>query len=503
MTLESARSSDRVVHRLWRTHDFLADELRERRSRAASLFGVAALSLVTLLAAALTTSIADIGAVFGWFPVSFEAVLAFSAFVAAVALVATNPGLPWERGSIESVGYFLSRLLRVPATGLQAADPFERAPGYRHFLGQSLAELPLKATVASADKVSAEDLALQIRARSLQLNQLRVWRRPLTVLIGLDLLATSSATLVVVSFRLGIPTVPALVGIGLGVGLGVATLVSAASFRRRRGPSRGSTRVRQAAPEGGETDPLDGSFFGSALVGGLLAAGFFVAAYVLRAPPTPEAATILQTGLLLTGLLFVPASIFVPVVGAMFPTYWNATPVGLIRLAPLRSLLSVLVGTITYGVVATLLGLLPPLQGMTWVSAFPMVLAVSAGAYRAAQLVAFSLSVFDPIWLADWLASESGAAGGDQSFADLCRLLRGMIKRERRTVAVHIIGLMAAMAEAADGGAELHRDLALRVLREADAKWTGRDIHEASAACRQSLEELAQSVASAPAAPPS
>jgi hypothetical protein len=477
-----------ILASLWREHAYLAEELRERRTRASGMFAVAALSLVTLLGAALTTSVADLVAILPWFPTFYLGVLAFAGLVAALSLVAMNPGLPWESRSFERIGALLGGVVRLPRPDSAIADRADGKPNYRGFLMEALRREPLATTINSASDVSPEDLAIQIRALSYQLHQLRVWRRPLTALLGLDLALTFGATVIVVANRLGMPAPETWVALAVAGGIGLV-IVTAGALRIEL--TNGSRAGWLAGRKKRTADPFRGMFIGWALGGGAGAAVTFVFSYSLHQAATPESGGALQVALLLTGLLFVPASIFAPVVGSMFPSYWKATPVGVIELGPLRELLAALVATLTYGGVATVLSLVPGFGGATWLVVFPALIGVASGTYRAAQLVDFSLRVFDPEWLADWLRAQArrGPDPNSQAFADLCRLLRGMIERERVSVALHIIVLMTEMALAREPGVELHRDLALRVLRETRQKWRRTAIKQATWACATAITD--------------
>ncbi len=187
--------------------------------------------------------------------------------------------------------------------------------------------------------------------------------------------------------------------------------------------------------------------------------------------------------LALAGLLLVPAAIFTAVVGAMFPTYWKATPQALIRFSPHSLLLTLLAVALGYGIAASVAGLIwPP----TWIVAAPLLLLVGARAVSVIWLIGHSLAIIDPLRLSEmireWGETEEHAA---VAFTDLCRFARGMAERERRDVVKVTIRHMQTLWERRGGAVELDGQFAQRVLKEIDARWNRPDMRAETDACRQ------------------
>jgi hypothetical protein len=197
----------------------------------------------------------------------------------------------------------------------------------------------------------------------------------------------------------------------------------------------------------------------------------------------------LDQSLVLAGFLFVPAAIFTVVVGAMFPTYSNATPVMVIRKNPLLSFLPWLALTLGYGVGAIACR---SVFKASWLVALPMLGLVGFGAIRTVQLVGYSLTLLDPIRLTDWIASyamdRKGSALVVPAFNDLCRLLRGMCEGERPITAENIMKAMMTSWERHSDKLQFERPLALRVLKECEVEWSRRpQTMQVIGACRDKI----------------
>jgi hypothetical protein len=215
----------------------------------------------------------------------------------------------------------------------------------------------------------------------------------------------------------------------------------------------------------------------------------------------------LDQSLVLAALLFVPGAVFSVVVGAMFPSYWKASPVSVVRNSPLIPFLRVLAPTVGYGVAAVASR---SVFDASWLVGLPVLLGIGIGAILTVYLVGYSLGLLDPRALVDEIARyvEKGRTQADicryarrgmtldqieryagkrkaVPFGDLCRLLRGMAERERITVALYIMEVMENLWEQYSEDLAEHQRLALRVLRECEKKWGHREYaREAIYACR-------------------
>jgi hypothetical protein len=225
-----------------------------------------------------------------------------------------------------------------------------------------------------------------------------------------------------------------------------------------------------------------------AVVAVALAAAPSIAPSLVTPGPSPEAGAALDRALLLVALLFLPASIFPAVVGAMFPSYSAATPVVVVRHTPLHAILPLFAAAIGYAVAASAAAIWWPI---TWLVAFPLVVLVGLGAIAAVWLLGYTLALLDPIRLTDIIAERGlGTNDGRRANAaagDLCRLLRGMKEQQRLEVCLHILGNIETMWRHHSGS--LEDGLCLNVLDEIEAQWgKRRRVREAVASCRAVIE---------------
>jgi len=205
--------------------------------------------------------------------------------------------------------------------------------------------------------------------------------------------------------------------------------------------------------------------------------------------PTQAASEGLAQCLVLTGFLFVPASIFAPVVGAMFPSYWNATPVTIIRSRPFEILLGILAVCVAYGVSAIGSSLVWP---VTWWVLAPMLVAVGLGGLAAIWLVWYSLAIFDAERLAmairDTAPKRADKETAERAANDLCRLVRGLRERERPTAAAKAIDQLRLVWERHGAKLTGTRGLTDRVLNECIKDYGKRaEVRQAVEECRGAL----------------
>jgi hypothetical protein len=149
--------------------------------------------------------------------------------------------------------------------------------------------------------------------------------------------------------------------------------------------------------------------------------------------PDDQARQAIGSVLVVGGFLLVPAAVYPPVIGAMFPQYWHATPVVVVRTGPLPYLLLVVAAIAGFG--PTVLLLAP-----TWPLVAGLAVLVAVGATLAVLLTADALSLLDPMQVLDRLRADCMRGGQDQAieaFGDLCRFTRGMRERRRRDTAVY------------------------------------------------------------------
>jgi hypothetical protein len=153
-------------------------------------------------------------------------------------------------------------------------------------------------------------------------------------------------------------------------------------------------------------------------------------------------------GLTLLGLLLVPASIFVAVVGSMFSNYDRATPVTLIGGWSAR-IFRVLAFGAGYGLLAGIYVVFgQPISGVAVLAFFGL---LALGLANAIWLVDASMSLLDPDRLTQRLANyvarpasigplgRPGDARVNQVVDDLSRLARGLADRRRPSAAAHAI----------------------------------------------------------------
>jgi hypothetical protein len=226
------------------------------------------------------------------------------------------------------------------------------------------------------------------------------------------------------------------------------------------------------------TDPTEMARYLVAAVLGL--AVYVVTALASSAIPVanpPDYGGVLPNLVTVLGFLLVPASIFPSIIGSMFPRFWNATPVTLLNLAPLRRVLLLLTGGVTYALVAFLAAPLLATR-QQWLVVPVLSVAVMFGTVMTAQLVGFSLAMLDPDQLSKYLhgvaARERDKEKARQAFNDLCRMVRGLSEAERPTAAEHAITLLGGIGTLRPSllGAD-ERGLAARVLTECRTAWTG------------------------------
>lgn len=211
---------------------------------------------------------------------------------------------------------------------------------------------------------------------------------------------------------------------------------------------------------------------------------------VLRIGPDQTASNGLADCVVLTGFLFVPASIFAPAVGAMFPNYWNATPVTIIASRPFQRLLWLLLLAIGYVVSSIGVSLL---WQTTWLVLAPMLVLAGVGGFLAVRLVAYSLVIFDPVQLAHAIAGTPPMPNQDPSVTaanDLCRFIRGLVERGRPDAAADAIDQLRGLWKREGAKLAEARRLTDQVLAECDGRYPGRTrIQSAVDACKAALPE--------------
>lgn len=218
-------------------------------------------------------------------------------------------------------------------------------------------------------------------------------------------------------------------------------------------------------------------YFAAGLVGvGVYAVAIGVSVSFPLEPP-PNWSKALPSALVLIGFLLVPASIFAPVVGAMFPKYWSATPVTVIRRGPLNLLLWLLVATLVYAVTSLVTAPMVPLK-QRWLAVPLLLVVVAFVSVQAVRLIAYSLAILDPDRLTEHLRdtaiNSSSGRRTRTAFNDLCRLTRGLMREERPTAAQRGIESMSKVhGVKARWLGDDSLGLAARVLRECNLKWAG------------------------------
>ncbi|HJP89067.1 MAG TPA: hypothetical protein VJ850_08540 [Candidatus Limnocylindrales bacterium] len=189
-------------------------------------------------------------------------------------------------------------------------------------------------------------------------------------------------------------------------------------------------------------------FLALAVVGVGMLIGSAIAASALNLGQPPNASAFIVTGLTLTALLLVPASIYVAALGAMFPSFDPATPVSLIGSWP-RRIFRLAMVTLGFGVAAAGLDAFGVPIGPIATSVF--VVLVGVGLVDAVWLLDVSLLIINPDRLGQMLADRAlrprrvGPLGRpsdtevEQIFDDLARLARELGNRGRPTAASHAI----------------------------------------------------------------
>ena len=188
----------------------------------------------------------------------------------------------------------------------------------------------------------------------------------------------------------------------------------------------------------------------------------------------PDLTAVLPNVLVLSAILLLPASIFPPVVGSMFPKYWRATPVTVIRRGPMYWLLVVLTATLAYGAGSLVATEVLPLS-QTWLVPLVLISVVGLLVIQSMWLIGYSMSILDPDRLITYL-QRVGVGGNHDvtrtAFNDLCRLTRGLKDEERPTAAQHAIESLAQVhAKRAGALGESERGLAARVLSDCKRDW--------------------------------
>lgn len=200
------------------------------------------------------------------------------------------------------------------------------------------------------------------------------------------------------------------------------------------------------------------------LLGAAVSVVIGVGAGLAGLEPDDRAARAIDVSLVVAGLLLVPASIYVPALGAMFPSYWNATPVILIEAGPVVRLLDVIAPILGFGLAAVLLPATMPL-------AMVMVVAVGVGVALTLTMIRYSLRLLDPLAVAMMLRDLClGRPDPEVPFSDLVRLVHGLKDRERKDAATTAIGHMQEAIETRGIDKLGHAEAARSVLTECRTK---------------------------------
>lgn len=171
-------------------------------------------------------------------------------------------------------------------------------------------------------------------------------------------------------------------------------------------------------------------------------------------PQPPNASAFIVIGLTLSGLLLVPASIYVAALGAMFPSFDPATPVTLIGRWP-RQIFRLVMVTLGFGIAAAGVDAFGVAVGPLATLVFLVL--VLAGLIDAVRLLDASLLIIDPDRLGQMLANRAlhpmtiGPFGKpstlevNQAFDDLARLARELARKGRPTAAAHAVDRLSEM----------------------------------------------------------
>ena len=214
------------------------------------------------------------------------------------------------------------------------------------------------------------------------------------------------------------------------------------------------------------------------LVGGIAVAmplALSQLADMLDQAPLRHGRDAITAGIGLSAVMLIPASVFAPAVGAMFPNYDRATPVAVIDDGAFRWLLGLVTVGLFFGgsVLAFDLAATPLL-----IAAFGVV--VGCALVLSAWLVEHSLSILDPDRLSAFLADRAThhpvlrslrRPDPNQPFRDLCRVVRGYLDRQRPMAAANAIDRMTDVWRVQ--GERVNKDsrsLAARVLGEGRAR---------------------------------
>jgi hypothetical protein len=191
--------------------------------------------------------------------------------------------------------------------------------------------------------------------------------------------------------------------------------------------------------------------------------------------PLDQGRDMVAAGLSVYALMLIPASIFAPAVGSMFPNFDRSTPITLIDDGAIRWLLRLVAFGLAFG--ASTLGFDVPVTA-------PVLAALGAtlgsALVLAIWLIQHSLSIFDPDYLSAFLAQRATQrplltpwrrSDPNQPVKDLCRLVRGYLNAQRPSAAEHAIDRLTEVwrlqGKRID---EEGRQLAARVIGEARAQ---------------------------------
>jgi hypothetical protein len=201
---------------------------------------------------------------------------------------------------------------------------------------------------------------------------------------------------------------------------------------------------------------------------------------ILHLPVPSHLWDLVFLGLTLIGLLLVPASIFVAVVGSMFSNYDRATPVTLVG-GWSAGIFRVVAFSAGYGLMAALYLVFD--QPISQVAVIGFVCLVAIGLANVIWLVDASMSLLDPDRLTRRIANyvvhplTIGRIGRpddrrvNQVMDDLSRLTRGLADRSRPTAAAHAIDRISEVWKREhDRIGQKQRELVSRVLGECAAR---------------------------------
>jgi hypothetical protein len=229
-TAKQEPNREAVREQLWHVHDSLSSELSERRSRAGVLVGVH----VAVLAAVIAIGFVD--------PelrtnqavrLAYLIVVAYEGLSTLLALVAMNPGLPWERENPIHLVAWLS--LRALGAGLPKteADAFHlvyrtQSVAWVRFLTLLHRDEDDPSRVqADVAELSDEDIARSIVALALQIEQHRAWRRAAALASLLDVVLVTAVLLFAIGHAANATAVEICVAVAVSGALTVSALLAA------------------------------------------------------------------------------------------------------------------------------------------------------------------------------------------------------------------------------------------------------------------------------------